>query len=143
MPRSTSLCMAAVSSAFGSTADRKWSSSELVAALPPSAIARPCWLNGTRKRYCAAVPSTKPGPKSVGLTLMKVPLVRFGLRNLLAGFRMLRQFCARVAIAPAVAVSPMAAAYRDSAMSAMLYSSSVPTEPLKLQQPWLPASSGM
>src|SRR5947207_13509192 len=143
MPRSTSLCIADVWSAFGSTADRKWSSSVLVGPLPPRATARPCWLNGTRKRYCAAVPSTNPGPKSVALTLMNVPLVRFGLRNLLAGLRMLRQFCARVAIADAVAESPSAAAYRDSAMSAMLYSSSVPTDPLKLQQPWLVASSGM
>src|SRR5438477_10217505 len=118
MPMSTSLCIAAVSSALGSSWEKKWSSNGLTVGLPPSALARPGWLNGTSQRYWAAVPSTYPGPKLVGVIDGNEPLLKRADRNLLAGLRMLRQFCARASSASASVESPCALAELDRAASA-------------------------
>src|SRR2546430_15762709 len=136
MQMSTSLCMAAVASALGSTLDRKKSSSGLTVLLPPNVAARPFWLNGTSHRYCAAVPSTYPGPKLVAATGRKAPLVLRAFMNLFAGLRMLRQFCARDSSALAPVVAPCPRAFLESAQSAMMYSINVPTGPLHLPHPW-------
>ena len=119
---------------------KKLSSIEVVVALPPSSAASAGWLNGTTKRYCAAVPSMYWLVLVGVMPLTNAPLVSFGLSSLLAGLKTFFQLLARLTIAAAVDMSlalgfGAASRNRDSAKSAWSYSSWLDRNPCALQQP--------
>src|SRR5204862_8278334 len=81
---------------------KKLSSIEVVVALPPNSAASAGWLNGTTKRYCAAVPSMYWLLLVGVMPLTNAPLRSFGFSSLLAGLKTFFQLLARFTIAAAV-----------------------------------------
>src|SRR2546430_7516630 len=79
---------------------------DTVVALPPSRPASAGWLNGTTKRYCAAVPSMYWFVLVGVIPVTKAPLLSFGLSSRLAGLNTFFQLLARLVSVDAVALSP-------------------------------------